>query len=80
MSPAPRNEDALKAIVDALGGTRYLALECEVSMWTVRAWLTGKRVPSPVNRRRIAMLASDFGIASPYDEPKTGVHNRPRER
>jgi CheY-like chemotaxis protein len=65
---AARKEDLLRAIVDALGGTRLLALECDVSSWTVRAWLTGKHSPSPGNRRRIAMVARDFGLPSPYGE------------
>lgn len=78
MAAAARNkEETLQALVDALGGTRMLALECEVSTWTVRAWLAGKHEPSPVNRRRIAMLARDFGLSSPYGEWETGVRRRP---
>lgn len=63
--------------MDALGGTRLLAIECEVSSWTVRAWLSGKHEPSPMNRRRIAMLARDFGLPSPYPEWSTGTRRRP---
>jgi CheY-like chemotaxis protein len=70
---AARKEELLQAIVDALGGTRMLALECDVSTWAVRAWLAGKHSPSPGNRRRIAMVARDFGLPSPYGEWRAGV-------
>lgn len=68
---------SLHAIADALGGTRMLALECGVSTWTVRAWLSGSRQPSPVNQRRIDLLARDFGLPELYAQWHTGVRRRP---
>jgi hypothetical protein len=75
LAAAARKGDSLEAIVDALGGAHLLALECDVTARTVHAWLAGKRSPSPGNRRRIAMLARDFGLPSPYDALQTSVRH-----
>ncbi len=78
LAAAARKEHAnLRAIVDALGGTRMLALECDVSTWTVRAWLAGSRQPSPLNKRRIDTIARDFGLPALYGQWHTGVRRRP---
>jgi hypothetical protein len=62
--PRRRTRELVQEIVRALGGVKYLALECDVSTWTVRAWMTGARLPAPANRRRIALLARDFGLTA----------------
>ncbi|HEY1697598.1 MAG TPA: helix-turn-helix transcriptional regulator [Polyangiaceae bacterium] len=58
---------ALQRILEALGGTRRLARECEVSTWTVRAWLRGERLPSPDSQHRICGIAQGLGVPSPYE-------------
>jgi hypothetical protein len=73
---ATQKGERLKAIVDAIGGVRLLAMECSVSSTTVRTWLTGTRTPSPANRRRIGMLARDFGLPTPYEEWGSGTRRR----
>jgi len=68
--------DALRRITEVLGGTRVLAIECDVSTWTARAWLSGARRPAPASQRRINELASDLGVELPYPDAETGVRRR----
>jgi hypothetical protein len=53
-------------IVEALGGTRALATECSVSTWTVRAWLTGGRTPTPSSQAQIDSVARRLDLPAPY--------------
>jgi hypothetical protein len=57
--------DRLQRIVDALGGSRRLAVECGVSSWSVRAWLAGVRKPSAACRERIEVLARGLDLPVP---------------
>ena len=57
---------ALECMVLAIGGVRLLALECRVSTWTVRAWLSGERRPSPTNLRRLSELAWELDVPIPF--------------
>ncbi|HEY1692832.1 MAG TPA: helix-turn-helix transcriptional regulator [Polyangiaceae bacterium] len=52
--------------MEALGGTRALATECGVSTWTVRAWLSGERTPTPLSQERIDELARRLELPAPY--------------
>ncbi len=63
---------ALRRIVDALGGIRLLAVECEVSTWTVRAWMDGTRAPSPLNERRLNGIAHRLRLRPPYPKWESG--------
>jgi hypothetical protein len=63
-------------MVKALGGEEYLALECGVSVETVRAWLTGEQRPSPANARRLVLIATSLGLTFIQEEPSTGVRRR----
>jgi hypothetical protein len=78
LAAAARSDEkrSLQRIADALGGPRVLALECDVSAWTVRAWLRGVRSPSNVSQRRINVLASELGVAPPYPRWETGIRRR----
>lgn len=60
-------------MVDAIGSVRLLALECEVSTWTVRAWLDGARAPSPPSQRRLNEIANRLGLRPPYAKWVSGV-------
>jgi hypothetical protein len=73
--PARAERDALQPIVDALG-TRVFARECDVSTWTVRAWLSGRRCPAPTSQRRINLLANELCIPSPYPQWNTGMRRK----
>ena len=57
---------ALECMVLTLGGVRLLALQCRVSTWTVRAWLSGERHPSPTNLRRLSELARELEVPTPF--------------
>jgi hypothetical protein len=74
--------ESIQRLVDALGGTKLLALECDVSTWTILAWLEGRRTPSPSSRRRLDVLAKSVGLPPPFpefaDEAGTGVRRRPK--
>lgn len=63
-------------MADALGGIRLLAVQCDVSTWTVRAWIAGMRVPSPRSQRRLNAIAEDLGIRAPYSQWETGPRRR----
>jgi hypothetical protein len=61
-----RDTGALECMVLAIGGVRLLAVECRVSTWTVRAWLSGERRPSPTNLRRLSELARELQVPTPF--------------
>ncbi|HEX8792826.1 MAG TPA: hypothetical protein VF765_17895 [Polyangiaceae bacterium] len=71
--------DGLQRIVDALGGIRLVAVECNVSTWTVRAWIEGTRAPSPTSQRRLNAIAEDLGLRLPYPKWASGVRQRDPE-
>ncbi len=63
-------------MVDALGGVRLLAVECQVSTWPARAWLDGARAPSPNSQRRLNAIAQRLGMRPPYPKWESGVVRR----
>lgn len=67
-----RTSDVVRQVVQALGGVKYLAIECDVTSWTVRAWMAGTRLPSPASQRRITLIARDFGLTG----EKSGRHRK----
>lgn len=73
-----KHGDALLRIVGALGGIRLLAVECNVSTWTVRACLDGSRAPSPASQRRLNEVAQGLGVRVPYPQ-WAGLRRRPGE-
>lgn len=49
-----------------------LAVECDVSTWTVRAWVEGTRSPTPLNQRRLNEIAHRLRLRPPYPKWESG--------
>jgi hypothetical protein len=63
-------------LAERVGGVSGLAVACDVSPATVRAWLSGERKPSQLNYWKLMALARSLYMPPPFEEAVTGVRRR----